>query len=85
MATIEARAARNQEARERLDAVLRSISARLNVELPPPARRMQDIDLQPIVELERFAATLETVEQALAAQEEPSKTPGTSTARRATA
>lgn len=72
MATVVARAARNQEARERLDTALSAVAARLDVAMPPPTRRMQDRDLQPIVEVERFADIVEAILGVLARDEQPS-------------
>jgi hypothetical protein len=65
MATAANRAARNREVRQRLDAALSRISTRLNIEIPPEPKRMKDAGLQPIVEIERFAAVVERIEAAL--------------------
>lgn len=74
MASLAARAVRNQAARARLDAALAALSKRLDVPVPDEPRRMRDADLQPIVEVERFAdfaeAVLEAVER-LAVEGEP--------------
>lgn len=61
MATHVARVARNHEVRTRLTATLAAIAERLDIEVPPEPRRMKDADLQPIVELERFAAFADAV------------------------
>ena len=74
MAGLAAKAVRNQAARARLDAALAALSKRLGIPVPDEPRRMRDADLQPIVELERFAdfaeAVLEAVER-LAVEGEP--------------
>lgn len=74
MASLAARAVRNQAARARLDAALAALSKRLGVPVPDEPRRMRDAELQPIVEVERFAdfaeAVLEAVER-LAMEGEP--------------
>lgn len=74
MAGLAAKAVRNQAARARLDAALAALSKRLGIAVPDEPRRMRDADLQPIVELERFAdfaeAVLEAVER-LAVEGEP--------------
>src|SRR4051794_23159975 len=61
MASAAARAARNQEARVRLKTVLDEISDRLEIEIPDEPKRMRDPDLQPVVELERWAEILEAI------------------------
>lgn len=74
MASLAARAVRNQAARARLDAALAALSKRLDIPVPAESRRMHDAELQPIVEVERFAdfaeSVLEAVER-LAVEGEP--------------
>src|SRR4051812_29025808 len=76
MASMAARAARNQEARERLDDALRRVGKRLDIAVPEVARRMRDAELQPIVEIERFAEFVEAVDAALEALAETDQAPG---------
>jgi len=68
MASLAARAERNHLARQRLETALAALSDRLGVALPADPKRMRDADLQPIVEIERFADFAEAV---LAALPEP--------------
>lgn len=75
MATQAARAARNREARQRLEAAFAALADRLGVAIPPEPRRMKDPGLQPIVEIERFAAFAEAVLAALPAAETPKPAP----------
>lgn len=70
MATEAARAARNHEARQRLDAALAAVGQRLGITVPPAPKRSKDPGLQPVVELERFAAFAEAVLAALPAGKE---------------
>lgn len=69
MASPIARSARNHAVRKRLDGVLGEIAERLGIEIPPEPRRMKDHELQPIVELERFADFAESVGAAVAARD----------------
>ena len=71
MASLAARAVRNQAARARLDAALAALSKRLGVPVPDEPRRMRDAELQPIVEVERFADFAEAVLAAIPAKEKP--------------
>ena len=71
MASLAARAVRNQAARERLDAALAALSKRLDIPVPAESRRMHDAELQPIVEVERFADFAEAVLAAIPAKEKP--------------
>ena len=61
MASLAAKAERNQRARARLAAALSALSKRLDIPVPDEPRRMHDADLQPIVEVERFADFAEDV------------------------
>ncbi len=76
MATAAARAARNREVRQRLDAALERIGKRLDVDFPDEPRRAKDPELQPILELERFVACVELIEHALAAMAGEGEAPG---------
>lgn len=76
MASIGARAARNREVRQRLDAALARISKRLDVTFPPEPRRAKDPALQPIRELERFADAVEIIETALGERASEGEAPG---------
>jgi len=65
MASLAARAVRNQAARERLAAALAALSKRLDIPVPAESKRMHDAELQPIVEVERFADFAESVLEAI--------------------
>jgi len=71
MASLAARAVRNQAARERLAAALAALSKRLDIPVPDESKRMHDSELQPIVEVERFADFAESVLAAIPAKEKP--------------
>lgn len=74
MAGLAAKAERNQRARARLAATLAALSKRLDIPVPDEPRRMHDAELQPIVEVERFADFAESVLDAverLAVEGEP--------------
>ena len=75
MASLAARAVRNQAARERLASALAALSKRLDIPVPDEAKRMHDADLQPIVEVERFADFAEAVLDALPTKEKPAPKP----------
>lgn len=75
MASLAARAARNHEARQRLDTALQRVSKRLDIPIPDESRRMRDPDLQPIVEIERFAGFVETIDERLEAMAEGDEAP----------
>lgn len=63
MASQAARAARNLEARRRLERNLETLARRLGVKLPPrPDRRMRDPGLEPIIQIEWFADVIEAVD-----------------------
>jgi hypothetical protein len=84
MAGLAAKAERNQRARARLAAALAALSKRLDIPVPDEPRRMRDAELQPIVEVERFADFAEAVLEALPAQKpaqkpEPAEVPVTTT------
>ena len=76
MASAGARAARNREVRQRLDAALSRIGKRLDIAIPPAPRRAKDPLLQPILELERFALFAERVEGALGDHANEGEAPG---------
>jgi hypothetical protein len=76
MASAGARAARNREVRQRLDATLARIGKRLDVTFPPEPRRAKDPALQPILELERFADSIELIEVALGERANEGEAPG---------
>jgi hypothetical protein len=76
MASMAARAERNREARQRLADALLLVSKRLNIPLPEEGRRMRDPDLQPIVEIERFAEFVESVDVALGGLSAEGEVPG---------
>lgn len=76
MASLGARAARNREVRQRLDAALDRIGKRLGVTFPPEPRRAKDPALQPIRELERFATSVEIIETALGDLASEGEAPG---------
>ena len=65
MAGLAAKAERNQRARTRLAATLAALSKRLDIPVPDEPRRMHDAELQPIVEVERFADFAESVLEAV--------------------
>ena len=75
MASLAAKAERNQRARARLAAALAALAERLDIPVPDEPRRMHDADLQPIVEVERFADVLESVLAALPAAAKPAPKP----------
>lgn len=76
MATLAARAKRNADARIRLDATLDRIKRRLDIEMPDaPASRPMDVDLVPIMEIERFADFAERIDWALAGMAASDETP----------
>lgn len=68
MAGLAAKAERNQRARARLAAALAAISKRLDIPVPDEPKRMHDSELQPIVEVERFADFAESVLEAVGEQ-----------------
>lgn len=78
MASLAAKAMRNREARDRLESGLERVARRLGVGVPPPApTRLFDMDIVPIMEVERFASFVESVEMKLdemANAEEPPET-----------
>lgn len=66
MATLAAKAMRNREARDRLESGLERVARRLGVDVPGPApTRLFDMDLVPIMEIERFAGFVESVDMKL--------------------
>lgn len=61
MATRAAKANRDADVRQRLDAAAKHLADVLGVEMPPPAELVRDPELARIVEAERMAGLLEAV------------------------
>lgn len=61
MASFQSRTRRNAAVRKRLEAVITALGEKLGVPVPEPPRPSRDRELQPIIELERFADFGESV------------------------